>query len=120
MKIEQFYFPALDEEVQFVIGQNQQENFGVIELGKETDWWFHANDAPSCHVVAILPESIQVPDKKLLKQIIKKGALLCKQHTRSLKSLSQVEIVYTQIKQLEKTSVPGTVHIKGGAKHVCV
>lgn len=39
------------------------------------------------------------------------GALLCKSNTNKLKTIANVEIVYSQIKNLVKTSVPGCVSI---------
>jgi hypothetical protein len=43
--------------------------------------------------------------------IIKKGAILCKINTNSLKSLNNVKITYTKIKNVIKTTIPGTVNI---------
>ena len=109
MKTENLFIQGLDREITFYIGQKQSENFDVIDKGTDDDLWFHANEISSCHVVAILPEDI---NKKELKYIIKMGALLCKQNTNKLKSLHDVEILYTQIKNIEKTNVPGCVKIK--------
>lgn len=109
MKTENVFIQGLDREITFYIGQKQSENFCVIDKGTDDDLWFHANEISSCHVVAILPEDI---NKKELKYIIKMGALLCKQNTNKLKSLDVVEILYTQIKNLEKTNIPGCVKIK--------
>lgn len=111
MKIENIYFPEIGAEVKYVIGQNQGENFRVMDEGSEEDWWFHAKDVPSCHVVAILPHAVE---RKQLRYILKKGALLCKMNTRSLKSVRGVEIACVQIRHLEKTEVAGTVLIHNG------
>jgi predicted ribosome quality control (RQC) complex YloA/Tae2 family protein len=109
MKTEIVYIQGLDREITFYIGQNQNENFDVIDMGDSEDLWFHANNISSCHVVASLPEDI---DKKDLKYIIKTGALLCKNNTNKLKTLKNIEIVYTQIKNITKTSTAGCVEIK--------
>lgn len=109
MKTEVIFIQGLNREITFYIGQKQSENFDVIDMGNEYDLWFHANEISSCHVVAILPEDI---NKRELRSIIKIGSLLCKNNTNKLKSLTGVEIVYTQIKNLEKTNVPGCVKIK--------
>jgi hypothetical protein len=47
-------------------------------------------------------------DKKQKQQIIKQGALLCKQYSR-MKSMKNVEIIYTKIENVEKTNIVGTV-----------
>lgn len=108
MKTKVLYIEGLNREITFHIGQNQNENFEIIDLGKPNDLWFHANNESSCHVVAILPEDI---DKKDLRYIIKIGALLCKSNTNKLKSLNNVEIIYSQIKDVVKTLIPGCVKI---------
>jgi hypothetical protein len=47
-------------------------------------------------------------DKKQKQQIIKQGALLCKQYSR-MKSMKNVEIIYTKIEHVEKLDVIGSV-----------
>ena len=103
MKEESIFIQALDREILFYIGKSQKENFAVIDMGSEDDLWFHAKDESSCHVVCEIPDDIDI-DKKELQSIIKTGALLCKNNTNKLKSVKNVEIVYTQIKNITKTS----------------
>ena len=81
MKTETIFIQALDREILFYIGKNQNENFAVIDMGSEQDLWFHAKDESSCHVVCELPDDI---NKKELQSIIKTGALLCKINTNKL------------------------------------
>ena len=113
MKTETIFIEGLNDEVTFYIGQKQNENFDVIDMGSPTDLWFHADNISSCHVVANLPEDISNKD---LKYIIKAGANLCKKYTNKLKVLKNVAIVYTQIKNIEKTRVQGCVHITNEKK----
>jgi predicted ribosome quality control (RQC) complex YloA/Tae2 family protein len=108
MKTKVLFVQGVNREITFYIGENQNENFDVIDLGKPHDIWFHANNISSCHVIAILPEDIE---KKDLRYIIKIGALLCKSNTNKLKTLNNVEIIYSQIKNVVKTLVPGCVEI---------
>jgi predicted ribosome quality control (RQC) complex YloA/Tae2 family protein len=108
MKTEDIFIQGLNREITFYIGQNMNENFDVIDKGSQHDLWFHANDFSSCHVIAIIPDNVSKKDKKY---IIKAGALLCKNNTNKLKNLKNIEIIYTQIKNIEKTSVPGCVTI---------
>ena len=108
MKTENIYIQALKKELVFYIGRNQSENFEIIDKCTLNDLWFHANNISSCHVVGIIPEDISKKDKKY---IIKIGASLCKKYTKKLKPLNDVEIVYTQLKNIEKTSVLGCVNI---------
>lgn len=116
MKTENIFIQALKREISFYIGKNQSENFKVIDMGSEDDLWFHAKDESSCHVVCEIPDDI---DKKELKYIIKTGALLCKNNTNKLKSITNVPIIYTQIKNIEKTNIAGCVITKNTKTVVC-
>ncbi len=108
MKTNILFVQGLNRDITFYIGENQNENFDVIDLGKPNDIWFHANNISSSHVIAILPEDIE---KKELKYIIKIGAMLCKSNTNKLKSLNNVEIIYSQVKNVVKTNIPGCVEV---------
>ena len=116
MKTEIIFVPSLKREITFYIGKNQGENFATIDKGAEDDLWFHAKDESSCHVVCVIPDDI---DKKELQYIIKAGALLCKSNTNKLKSLSNVIITYTQIKNITKTKTPGCVLTQNTKTIVC-
>jgi predicted ribosome quality control (RQC) complex YloA/Tae2 family protein len=106
MKQEIVYFQNIVEDVIYYIGTNASENFDVIDMGESNDYWFHANNCSSCHVVAKIPHDI---DKRGLKTILKHGALLCKQNTNKLSKKSTVEFVYCQVKHLTKLEVAGQV-----------
>lgn len=108
MKTENLFLQGLNREITFYVGQHKNENFDVIDKGEPDDLWFHANEISSCHVVAIIPKDIA---HKEMKYIIKAGAILCKKYTNKLKSLSDIEIIYTQIKNIEKTQYLGCVNI---------
>ena len=117
MKIEKVLIQGLDKEITFIIGKNKSENFEAIDMGGENDLWFHANDISSCHVVCLLSDPDI--DKKDLRYIIKTGALLCKNNTNKLKSMKNVEIIYTQIKNITKTDVEGCVLTQNTKSIVC-
>ena len=116
MKTENIFINALKREVTFYIGKNQNENFEVIDKGLENDLWFHAAELSSCHVVCQVPTDI---DKKELRYIITTGALLCKNNTNKLKSMKNVNILYTKIINVIKTDVPGCVITKDTKTIVC-
>ncbi len=108
MRTENIFIQGLNETITFYIGQNQKENFDVIDMGNENDIWFHANNISSCHVVACIPEHI---NKKDIRYIIKIGANLCKIHTNKLKCIKNVEFIYSYIKNIEKTDILGCVNV---------
>jgi predicted ribosome quality control (RQC) complex YloA/Tae2 family protein len=106
MKTEIVFINALKREVTFYIGKNQSENFEVIDKGANDDLWFHAADISSCHVVCQVPSDI---DKNKLRYIITTGAILCKNNTNKLKTMKNVNIIFTKIYNVVKTGVPGCV-----------
>lgn len=116
MKIENIFIKALKREVTFYIGKNQNENFEVIDKGVNDDLWFHAADVSSCHIVCQVPHDI---GKKELRYIITTGALLCKNNTNKLKSMKNVNIIYTKITNVVKTDVPGCVVTKDTKTIIC-
>jgi predicted ribosome quality control (RQC) complex YloA/Tae2 family protein len=113
MKNIEIFIEQLQKNITFYIGQNQSENFEVIDKGNVNDLWIHACDYSSCHVVCILPDKI---NKKELYSVVKIGALLCKNNTNKLKQLSSVEMIYTQIKNITKTDIDGCVLTKNVKK----
>jgi predicted ribosome quality control (RQC) complex YloA/Tae2 family protein len=94
--------------ITFYIGKCAAGNFDIIDLAEENDIWFHINNESSAHVIASIPEIV---DKKNIKYIIKQGAILCKQHSRFKTSKQSVSIVFTKVKYVTKTTIPGTVII---------
>lgn len=106
MKTETVYFSNLGISIDYIIGQNASENFDIIDKANSSDLWFHAKDYSSAHVIATNVDKI---NKKNLKHIIKRGGLLCKQYTNKIKSMKQVEVIWTDINNVSKTEIQGTV-----------
>ena len=89
-----------DTNITFFIGTNRGDNYNIIELANSNDLWFHANDDPSCHVIAVMPLSV---NKRTKQKIITQGCLLCKQNTNALKRISSpIEFVISRIDNLIK------------------
>lgn len=109
MKLESKYIASLKDSIDFKIGQNSQDNFDIIDSSNPNDIWFHLYGESSCHVIASINPEIKL-DKKQKRQIITQGALLCKQNSKH-KSSKNVNIIYTEIKNIEKTEIVGTVHV---------
>ncbi len=109
MKTESKFIQSLNNTVEFKIGQSAQDNFDIIDESNPNDLWFHLYGESSCHVIATINTEIKL-DKKQKRQIITQGALLCKQNSRH-KSSKDVNIIYTEIKNIEKTEIIGSVHV---------
>jgi predicted ribosome quality control (RQC) complex YloA/Tae2 family protein len=102
------FVPGLNKIIQFYIGKNAKHNNCIIDNASENDIWFHVKDLPSCHIIAVIPEDII--DKKDLRYIIKRGALLCKSRSK-YSNIKKLDIVYTYIKNIVKTEIEGTINI---------
>jgi predicted ribosome quality control (RQC) complex YloA/Tae2 family protein len=115
MKTEVVSFINTSLEITYLIGEYADDNFGILNKACDDDIWFHANNISSCHIIATnLPELT----KKEKQKVIKRGAFLCKQNTSKLKSLQNVEIIYTKVKNVTKTDISGTVNITNEKKIV--
>ena len=115
MKTEVVEFPKIDEEVTYYIGTSAKDNFAVIDEGDDDDIWFHANKISSCHVVCKMPEGLNKKDKTT---VLKRGALLCKQHTAKLNKPATCDIMCAYIKDVEKTRTLGCVNVKNVIKNI--
>lgn len=98
--------------VLFYIGTNANDNDQVILNGNPDDFWFHAAESSSCHVVAMMPENYTKKEKH---QIIKAGAALCKQHTTKLKKEKTTPFIFTKLRHVQRTSIAGLVKTKLGS-----
>jgi predicted ribosome quality control (RQC) complex YloA/Tae2 family protein len=106
------FIHSLSKDILFRYGKNAQGNFTIIDMSNPDDIWFHVANESSVHVIACIPEEKKV-DKKQKQQIIKQGAVLCKNISKH-KSTKNLEITYCKIGDLEKTDTPGSVIVKNG------
>lgn len=118
------YIPSLQISLVYKIGISAKNNFEIIDQAHKNDIWFHLKGISSCHVIACLKNityttlddampncydlTFNELNKKQKQQIIKQGALLCKQYSR-MKSTKNVEIIYTKIEHVQKLDVIGSV-----------
>lgn len=117
MKSVFIFIPAVNKEIQFIIGNNAKENFDIIDSAKENDIWFHINNEPSCHVIAIIPINEKL-SKKQLSKIVVQGACICKNNSK-FKSCKNVEIIHSNILNVAKTQILGKVNVING-KHIVI
>jgi predicted ribosome quality control (RQC) complex YloA/Tae2 family protein len=109
MKIFRRYICAISNYIEYWVGDNEVENFEIIDRAKLDDLWFHVDQQSSCHVIAVLPEENKY-DKKQLHKIAIQGSVLCKQFSR-YKEKKNVPIMYTNIGKVNKTEKIGAVHV---------
>jgi len=118
------YIPSLKKSIVYKIGSDAKNNFELIDAAHKHDMWFHVKNQSSCHIIACLKNITyttlddDMPNcydlnfdelgKKQKQQIVKQGALICKQFSR-LKSMKNIEIIYAKIENIKKTNIVGTV-----------
>ena len=85
------------------IGQNAIENWSLLDISEENDLFFHLTSFPSCYVI--------IKTQKITKEIIEKGALLCKENTK-YKNLRNIYIDYTYVSNVEKGDIVGEIIYK--------
>lgn len=98
----------MTDPVQYFVGKNAKHNFELIDLAESHHLWFHVEGRPSCHVVVAFPSDL---DRKSLRPIIKRGAVLCKQHSKYASEKNLV-ITYARICDVSKTDIMGTVEVQ--------
>ena len=101
--------------VEYIIGRNAADNFKIIDDAEDYHMWFHIEGHPSGHVIAVIDENV---DKKLMRSIIKQGAVVCKQFSKYA-STKSVDIVYAKICDVKKTDIMGQVLVTG-AKYITI
>ena len=93
-------------EYDIIIGKNAQENWNIIDKANKNDYWFHIDKFPSCHVILTVHENI-----KPYKSVLYYCANLCKENSK-YKNNKNVKINYTQIKNITKAEIVGSVYLK--------
>jgi len=85
------------------IGKTKNENWSLIDVGAESDIWFHVKDVPSCHVILKCSGKMkEVPIAVLIR-----CGVLCRQNSGKCNPNS--EIIYTSIKNVKKGVHEGSV-----------
>ena len=101
------------ENIKFLLGQNAQENWNILEEAQKinSDYiWFHLNSFPSSYV--IMYSTLNELNDTSLNNCLTYGANLCKIHSK-YKNYNDLKICYTTLKKLSKTNKIGEVLIKG-------
>jgi len=97
----------VDNEIKYILGKNAKENFQLIDLAKienQNYWWFHLDKFPSGHCV-VMTENIN-------NEIINIASNFVKENSK-VKNMKNIGVIYTQIKNVQKTEILGMVNIKG-------
>jgi predicted ribosome quality control (RQC) complex YloA/Tae2 family protein len=104
-------------QMDFLVGQNAQENHDLLDAAAEQDLWFHVSGYPSCHVIGKMPQDVEL-DKSDVMKVVKQGAIICKSFSK-YKGDKNVKIEYTWVKNVTKLKAKGSVSITN-AKSITV
>lgn len=82
------------------IGKNQQDNWDILDAADDSDIWFHVRDYPSAHVI--------LKTDTLSPALVLQCAQECKKRSKA-KHLANVYVIYTERKNVQKSSAIGSV-----------
>jgi predicted ribosome quality control (RQC) complex YloA/Tae2 family protein len=94
-----------DETIRFILGRSQDQNDIMVRNAKRENqnyWWFHADKVPSCHAILFTDKS------KLTKKEIQDVSNKIRDYSK-LKKMNSGYVIYTQIKNIHLTDIPGRV-----------
>jgi hypothetical protein len=94
----------------FYLGENAKDNWNLLNKDKNFIW-FHLNSFPSGHCIA---ETYDIN-----KKIINYGAMLVKNNSK-YKNMKNIKVIYTQLKNITKSTNIGEVNIKRKCKFVII
>ena len=101
------------EGVNFIIGENAQENWDILQLAKQNWLWFHLDNVTSPYV--IIKESLKNLKSYSYniswKNYIIYAGLLCKQNSKYKNN--NINCIWTEVKNVKKGSKVGEAIIKG-------
>jgi len=93
----------INDNITYRLGKNAAENFQLIDDADQNDWWFHLDGHPSGHAI-VDSDIIDTQMKIFAGQLVKDNS--------KMKNIKNIKIVFTQIKNVVKTKVIGTVILK--------
>lgn len=94
-----------EDTILYRLGRSASENFSLLDDADPDDWWFHLEGHPSGHLIV---ESFEMtPD------MVGRAAALVRDHSKLKDSHKKVKVIYTQVRNVAKTKVPGRVVVRG-------
>jgi predicted ribosome quality control (RQC) complex YloA/Tae2 family protein len=93
-----------DKEYTILIGQNANENDQIIKMSNQNDIWFHFENISGPHIV-LCSDGDTIPKRYL-------NEVACKLFLYKQKAPKNQNVIYTQIKNVKLTDIPGLVKTK--------
>lgn len=76
MKTVNKFIASLNQEVEYHVGENEEDNFHVIDSASPDDMWFHIDGYSSGHIIAKI-DSMKL-DKKIFAKSLHRGVYYVK------------------------------------------
>lgn len=95
------------------IGSNKNENNDLLDKSEPSYTWFHMENLPSCHGI------INCSIENLNKDLIYKCALNIKNNTK-FKKIPRLNVIYCELKNIQKTDNLGEVKLLKNPKKICI
>ncbi len=94
-----------DETIRFILGRSQEQNDLIVRNAKKENpnyFWFHADKISSCHAILFTDKP------KLTKKQIQDVSNKIRDYSK-LKKMNSGYVIYTKIKNIHLTDIPGRV-----------
>lgn len=92
-----------DKEYTIHIGRNAIGNDTLVKKSNKTDLWFHLENESSPHIVLVINESKSIITNEVIRNVGIEMYNYKKSHDN---------VIYTEIKNVSCTKIPGTVYTK--------
>ena len=102
----------IKDNITYRLGRSASENFRLLDDADPDDWWFHLEGHPSGHLI--------VESTEITPAMAALAATLVREHSNLKDSVKKVKVIYTRVRNVTKTKVPGRVLIRGTPLSVCV
>jgi predicted ribosome quality control (RQC) complex YloA/Tae2 family protein len=101
------------EDIIYQLGTDANDNWTILHNAKQNWLWFHLDNVPSPYVILTgsLKEIKLDKYPKSWKNYIIKAGLICKENSKYKNR--EINIIWTEVKNVSKGSKPGEAIIKG-------
>lgn len=101
MKETTIFVEENNKEYSILIGENARDNENIIKISHPEDIWFHVDNMSSAHII------LKSEGDKIPKKYLNKISGLFKEYSK--KFTCKYNVIYTSIKNVKLTKIPGAV-----------
>lgn len=105
MKSVELFVEENDKTYTVIIGTNKYENDQIIKDSDQNDIWFHLNNMSGPHII------LKNGGDKIPKRYLNQIAILFQQLKLKSNLSNKYNVIYTTVKNVKLTNVPGQVTI---------